>query len=68
MFSLPSPLQKLDLSVFGVDQKVYVKRDDLIKTLDWPNRVIIGGCSLDTKVLVIKKTNIIKNLMLNRYN
>ena len=33
MFSLPSPLQKLDLSVFGVDQKVYVKRDDLIHTI-----------------------------------
>ena len=33
MFSLPSPIQKLDLSVFGVDQKVYVKRDDLIHTI-----------------------------------
>ena len=33
MFSLPSPLQKLDLSVFGVEQKVYVKRDDLIHTI-----------------------------------
>ncbi len=33
MFSLPSPLQKLDLSVFGVDQQVYVKRDDLIHTV-----------------------------------
>ena len=30
MFNLPSPLEKLDLSPFGVNQKVYIKRDDLI--------------------------------------
>ena len=30
MFNLPSPLEKLDLSSFGVKQKVYIKRDDLI--------------------------------------
>jgi 1-aminocyclopropane-1-carboxylate deaminase len=30
MFKLPSPLEKLDLSPFGVNQKVYIKRDDLI--------------------------------------
>ena len=30
MFDLPSPIEKLDLSSFGVKQKVYIKRDDLI--------------------------------------
>ena len=30
MFNIPSPLEKLDLSSFGVNQKVYIKRDDLI--------------------------------------
>ena len=30
MFNLPSPLEKLELSTFGVKQKVYIKRDDLI--------------------------------------
>ena len=26
----PSPLQKLDLSAFGLENEVYIKRDDLI--------------------------------------
>ena len=33
MFNLPSPLEKLNLSSFGVKQKVYIKRDDLIHSI-----------------------------------
>ena len=30
LFSLPSPIEPLDLSHWGIYNKVYVKRDDLI--------------------------------------
>ena len=29
----PSPLQELDLSFYGIDNKVYIKRDDLIHNI-----------------------------------
>ena len=30
LFSLPSPIEPLDLSHWGISNRVYVKRDDLI--------------------------------------